>query len=526
MTQVCSNRHIRKDFKTQTLIDYHNTKENQVSTYTGPLCGMCEVKGEPVVMHCGSCDQFICYRCQEIHGRMKATNSHTVIPLTELNGLYSEYIKILQIKKKDLRKTSDEITSAFTRLVLDEEDQIKQVDQHINAIRKSIHQNIKAANSSVKEILRNKKEINRNDLKNTQTKLHLLSEVIEINDYATLKTFESRVKEDMHLVLREKHITQWHVDPNWNSPVTLKLRHVNPDSLVEVILPQSISPTINTLEMPKIEQLLETDFSILTHSAFVYQKYVKVCEPVQRMRMIDGNLYIAVGESGIRVNNTDLETVKTFKSTKLKYMTSVDWCELTDDLVVACGGNTGQGLHQLTLEGDYVACLSPHSRFSDVCCQNGKVYGLNYDECMIKVFGKDKQNTWASFPMEQIKLEYSNGNQFDKMAVIGDNVFVSSCIDNCVDVYSASSGAYKRQLGFYGLNGPVLGDVDAYGHVVVCNYWTHSVKTYSETKGSQAVPLPWVFGTYPAAIALNRDGTTIYVATHAPQTIMKFETSY
>lgn len=540
---------------------------------------MCEEKGEAVVTHCASCDHFMCTRCKEIHGRMKTTKSHMVKPLTallaNLKAPYSEAIKVLRRIRNDLSQTSEDIKSALSSLDKDEEDQIKQVDRHIDKIQISLHNKIKSTYDNVKEKLTKKNKLNENELRNIQIKLNLFEEVMDKNDITTLKAMESEVTGILHGINQIKRIN---VDPKLNSPVTLKFEDLNSDSVVKVVVkqenelfwvktseedplsrlkmtgeqtmhshtkpslvkkfppprrqvskPQYNSSIVRKLQKPSIPAPLTTDFSRLVRGSYAYGKkeQIKVCEPVQRMRMINGKLYMAAGKGGIQVNNTDLVIMKTIKNDKLKYVTSVDWCELTGDLIVACGGNDGQGLHQISLEGGYVGCLTPSGRFSDVCCQNNKVYALSNDECKVKVFGNIKQNTWNSIAAEEIKLRYSNADTFDKMVIIGDDVFVSSCINNCVDVYSASSSAYKRLLEIKGnsveLNAPVLCDVDAHGNAVVCNYWTHKVMTYS-IRGWQEVTLPWVFGTHPACIALDEDATTIYVATHAPQTLIKYET--
>ena len=108
---------MRKDFKTQALIDSHNVKHQKVPGQSGSLCGMCGEHGMAVVSHCASCDHDICAKCQGIHARMKATKSHPVKSLSELlakaKAPYNAAIQMLQDAKKYFNSSSKNIASTL-----------------------------------------------------------------------------------------------------------------------------------------------------------------------------------------------------------------------------------------------------------------------------------------------------------------------------------------------------------------------------------------------------------------------------
>ena len=65
--EISDVRKIRKDFKTQSLIDAHNGKSWESGggiSGIGQVCGMCSEPNKQVNSHCKECECFMCVSCE------------------------------------------------------------------------------------------------------------------------------------------------------------------------------------------------------------------------------------------------------------------------------------------------------------------------------------------------------------------------------------------------------------------------------------------------------------------------------
>lgn len=500
-----------------------------------------------LVSHCGECDMTMCKKCQGIHEKLKTTKPHQVSPLTELLAAmktpYKNGMKVLNVTKIALDKYTKDVTDALNTIDKEEQDQIKQADQHIAVVVKKItahiHEKIKLANGNNKDILRKRKLENEKIIKSVKSKIEFVSGIIQNNDLPTLQVMTSELEGILDEVKSlSKH--QPLESELLRSPVTLKFGECAPDALVEVVVVerkvspggrQSVQPGSERVERAGTETQGQ-DYSRMTTLTYWKVGTVKQQSTVYGLRLISGQLY-ACGDGGIHVYDTDLKLMKRINSDKLWLVTGVAQCGVTGDLIVACG-YIGKGVHQLTPEGGHIACIRPGSWFSDVCCQQGRVYALEYGAGKIWVYEKRGEDpVWREAVGEHIKLQgFTRGYFMDKMVVTDDSIYVSSWNNHCIHLYSMS-GAHLRQLGRWGrsapgeLSCPMISDVDNHVHIVVCDVGSMSVQVCDVGSGGgeegwHILTLPELEGQ-PIAAVVGTDGHTLWVATWHSDQIIKYK---
>lgn len=408
----------------------------------------------------------------------------------------------------------------MTRLDRDKEEKIKNVDQHIEKLCTNIHKKVNTAYTNAKEILMETKLLNDKNSSDIQTQISLFVEMVEHNDLATLQAMESKLKGILDEVQERKPVESTVL----TSPVTLQFREIDSDTLVEVLVAKRV---IHSQQMTG-SQIQAQDVFRRTYKRV---RSVKTGVPVQRMRMINKQLFYSAGRAGIEVYSMDLKLIKKITNGKLGVVSSVMQFDLTGDLIVACV--CGKGLHQLTIEGEHVSCITPGGRFSDVCCHRGKVYVLDYEECKIRVFQMNTENVWSETVDEQIELKYSNAKVWDKFFVKGDNVFVSSYSNHCINMYCISSKQHLLELGRPGqtgpgqLSGPVICNVDSQRQILVCDFSNKQVQVCEggsyrgDAETGSYLALPGLDG-YAADAVVGRHGHTLWVATHSPHEIVEY----
>ena len=78
--EISDVRKIRKDFKTQSLIDAHKDKATGSGDGSGvtEVCGMCRDSRTVVHSHCKECEHFMCTGCHHAHKAIKVCKGHNV----------------------------------------------------------------------------------------------------------------------------------------------------------------------------------------------------------------------------------------------------------------------------------------------------------------------------------------------------------------------------------------------------------------------------------------------------------------
>ena len=208
-------------------------------------------------------------------------------------------------------------------------------------------------------------------------------------------------------------------------------------------------------------------------------------------------LWVAGGDKGVAVYNTDLQKIKQIKNEHFKWVN----CVLkTDTEVIVCDYKTG--LHVLNQQGDYLKRICS-GQFSDVSLTNNTLFGLDGIKQQLHVFSKS-QDSWVKDQVFDL-LDYSKGSSADRLCTTSTCIYISCCNKHCVYVYSLT-GEFLYKTGEEGqgerlevgkLNNPLLSDVDSGGKLLLCDYDNHRLQTFdpqtrqwAEIQGLEGLEFP------------------------------------
>lgn len=187
---------IRRDFKTQTLID-DQTQKDAIAKNTNFQCGMCYDPNERVASHCTECDLFLCVRCEQGHKRIKICVDHIVKPLTEIIKIAKskllDGVNQWQKEKSEMSEKCNSIVDCIKCVHDQQEKGIEKTNQHFDKLintletKRAAHiKEIKALNLVTLQNLNKNKQVYDQILKEIQSNIEMLQEVIGKEDIKTM----------------------------------------------------------------------------------------------------------------------------------------------------------------------------------------------------------------------------------------------------------------------------------------------------------------------------------------------------
>ena len=217
--ETCSVHDIKKDFRTQSLVDKFITQgpvsPHSVST---KLCDICNESGVVARSFCKVCEEFLCTQCEKIHRRSKASKEHK---LTEVIQILKENqrdiereIKKLQDKRLDVcgkvssvDSFTDELEESREQLIAEvnmyKNDTLRKVEEHHEGLIKNINSTIESLHKTLKET---KTLFAKCDSK-LEDKVSFLSDVSNSQDYSliteTLSNLSEQIEKDLQEIDRE-----------------------------------------------------------------------------------------------------------------------------------------------------------------------------------------------------------------------------------------------------------------------------------------------------------------------------------
>ena len=232
------------------------------------------------------------------------------------------------------------------------------------------------------------------------------------------------------------------------------------------------------------------------------------CYPSTLCVCNDG-LWVGGRKQGLFIYNIDLQQTKHIEHCQLQEVTGVI---KTPTGVIVCDCNTG--VHHLNHQGNYTNLVSS-GHFSDACLDSpNRVDALEYKQGEIHAFVRN-QNRWVKDIW--FKLVNYDGCPGDKLCTTGTHLYVSSCNNHCVLVYTLkgeyiySTGGHGAKIGQF--KGPLLSDVDSEDNLLVCDCYNHrlqvfdtQIREWAEVSGLEGVKYPVCAGVGNKHIWVGKSG--------------------
>ena len=90
--QISYVKNVKKDFRTQELIDIYIQKIETCKNTSGIQCDGCESDCESIDNYCPSCEEMLCTICSKNHRKRKATKEHQLTAFTDLLASQKEQL--------------------------------------------------------------------------------------------------------------------------------------------------------------------------------------------------------------------------------------------------------------------------------------------------------------------------------------------------------------------------------------------------------------------------------------------------
>ena len=219
--EISSSADVKKDFRTQSLIDDYNQQRNPlkaVSPRSVRLCDICQESGKLIKSFCKVCEEYLCKNCETFHRRSKATKDHKLIEfiqmMKEKQRDIEREIKKLQDKRTDIHKNCTSV-DRFTSYLIESKGQLtREVNKCRNDIKRRVDEHhdglivqINATIDSLQEILKDTKTLFAKYDSKLEDKVSLLSDVSNGQDYSlmtdTLENLSQQIEKDLQQIVRE-----------------------------------------------------------------------------------------------------------------------------------------------------------------------------------------------------------------------------------------------------------------------------------------------------------------------------------
>ena len=171
--ETCSMQDVKKDFRTQTLVDEYKlhitTPTTLLERSDSPMriCDVCREPTKVVTSFCEFCEELLCKDCNKVHRGMKVSKDHKfadfVQVLDEKQRDIELEIKKLQVKRKDVQINVSSV-DCFTRQLHKSKEQLigevnkcrkdikERVDEHHDGLINEIKSTIESLHESLKEV--------------------------------------------------------------------------------------------------------------------------------------------------------------------------------------------------------------------------------------------------------------------------------------------------------------------------------------------------------------------------------------
>lgn len=517
---------IKKDFKTQRLIDIHNESQTDPvqPIITGPdQCGMCQNKTVPITHRCSDCEIFLCSGCAEGHKTNKLLASHKVISTASLMkkigselkttlGEIDKQVQNIDGKLETVSQSLDGADKANTQQIENIRKYTEEGIEELQGNQKRLEELVVGANQTLVDHLQKCKALFEEQRKELLSKRESMKDLIQDHEKGTLQggshTMSQNMKEDIEKIkeiIESKRV-------KLESPVDVQ-KSKNWD------VKESVKVTVENVQYDcqETEPMLETLYTELYSKKFTLLETTKL-SLTYSLFMVNNQLWCNGYDSVLNVYDKNCQLMKKIKVKELTNIESVA-ASNTGHIVLACRGK--RGLHLIQSNGEYQSKIADGS-FADVVSYNGDVYALEYQQCKIIIFGHN-DNKWSE--TRRYTLRCNKGSDYDRLRVQKTGIYVSSWTNNCIYMYDID-GKFLDSKGWEGshrpglLDGPILCGVDRVGNILVADSNNNALQVYDRKGEWRVIDIPGEVYS-PTGVLISDDGE-MWILSQCPNKLQKY----
>ena len=187
-------------------------------------------------------------------------------------------------------------------------------------------------------------------------------------------------------------------------------------------------------------------------------------------------------------------------------------------IIVACDGD--KGLHECAPDGRHMTEIQSGS-YSDVTEHQSVLYAWEYEQTCVYVFVHGEKRQWSSkdnkwIKSKSIKCGISYVSPLDRLSVLGDNMYISSYVKDCI-YRVAMTGRVLTTYGHRGrggageLYGPRLCNVNKRGQLLVCDEGNDRIQVCDESGVWRVVNTEGGEMREPHDAVVSEDGRCMWV---------------
>lgn len=554
---ICTMKHVKKDFKTQRIIDYLKKEKTSKSDHSNSskeaqLCGMCKENGIVLSCYCEECDTFICSRCHKIHETNRSLKYHTLKSLDKFRKLYVKQIqqKVDELKR-EVRNTDQRIINIAENVVEVEQskksqisdvetftheivDQIQQQEETFKETIKNTNDRlIKNLNSRGKVLVKHKKDL--------VSKINSLTNNTKHGNVQTLEHSVNHILPAMTEELKSFGLSIDDIDKKMESPVRVGTNGIlQLTDYIDLDVKQ-----VNDHYEPKrpLEGMYNTPFHHLLRSFKVVSWKDLKYSPKRLISYIDDKYRCVDYDGNIYEYDHDCKLKKKIRQGDFTAATSL--AVSCGDIFVACKEN--QGLHichptyKKIADGSFSSIVKAEMCWSD---DRDDIYALEYSESKILLFPCELYYPREWDIVREYKLQHTS-TELDRLVAVNKHdrttdLYTSSFHSSTVYIYNVHRNFDKtcNLIAKKVITGPMgpfksllLCDVDQHGNMLLLDYTTHRLVIYDKHGGCHNVKLPDKIKNpihcvpyRPAAWQmLNRYYSDLCMVTHQPYALVKLK---
>ena len=221
--ECCFIHDLKKDFRTQTLVDEYSQTSNRLKTVSGDsgairVCDICKESKKAAKSFCQTCNEYLCIDCDRAHRGSKMTRRHNLADfmqiLKEKQRDIEKEIKKLQNKRRNVYQNNTSADS-FVRHLQESKGKLRaEVNKYRNEIKMRVDEHhdglIDVINFTIDSLLETVKQTKPLIAKcDTQIegKIRFLSGVSSGQDYSlitdTLANLSQQIEKDLQQIDRE-----------------------------------------------------------------------------------------------------------------------------------------------------------------------------------------------------------------------------------------------------------------------------------------------------------------------------------
>ena len=265
--ETSSIHDLKKDFRTQSLVDEFNT-QGPVAPHSlsAKLCDICNESGIVAKSFCKVCEEFLCKQCDRVQRRSKATKDHKLIEfiqmLKENQRDIESQIKKLQDKRHDVHGNISSVDS-FTKELEESREQLiaevnkykidilRKVEEHHEGLIKKINSTIESLHKTLKET----KTLFEKCYSKLEDKVSFLSDISNSQNYSLIIETLANLREQIEKGLQEMDRELPKFDSRMKCPIAvLKGEDQGPENMTQI-----------KFEHQTVEYITELEFHLVSH---------------------------------------------------------------------------------------------------------------------------------------------------------------------------------------------------------------------------------------------------------------------